>query len=173
MFHSQHKLTRTDVLAACQNYKTVQGKKKRKDKACGGSRGGKEGKRKHGSRSMLRFCTFVSPEVNTSVRNQRFWKVIQPLQIRRRAICTTGWSSPQRLQARAGLSDPRVSLEYLHQGSNQLAQELGFWLGTCVLLPESHFGPSPLMSYHHSDGLFCFRADEESLWGCPMLINSF
>lgn len=72
VFHSQHKLTRTDVLAACQNYKTVQGKKKRKDKACGGSRGGKEGKRKHGSRSMLRFCTFVSPEVNTSVRNQRF-----------------------------------------------------------------------------------------------------
>lgn len=75
VFHSLPKLIRTDILAACQNYKTVQGEKKRKDKARGG---GREGKRKHGSHSMLRFCTFVSPEVNTSVRNQRFGKSFSP-----------------------------------------------------------------------------------------------
>lgn len=76
VFHSQPWLM-TDILAACQNYKTVQGEKKRKDKRWGW-RAGTERKRKHGSHSMLRFCIFVSPEVNASVRNQRFEKLFSP-----------------------------------------------------------------------------------------------
>lgn len=76
VFHSQPWLM-TDILAACQNYKTVQGEKKRKDKRWGW-RAGKERKRKHGSHSMLRLSIFVSPEVNASVRNQRFEKLFSP-----------------------------------------------------------------------------------------------
>lgn len=74
---SQPMLIRTDILATGQNYTTVQGEKKSKDKGWGWG-GWKESKRKHGSHSMLRFCTFVSPEVNTSVRNQRFAKSFSP-----------------------------------------------------------------------------------------------
>lgn len=48
----------------------------------------------------------------------------------------TGWSSPQRLQARADLSDTRVSLEYLHQSYNQLTRDLRFWPGARISLPE-------------------------------------
>lgn len=170
VFHSLPKLIRTDILAACQNYKTVQGEKKRKDKARGGWEGRKKKARESLHAEILYFCVSWSEYIS---QESKVWKVIQPLQIRRRAICLPGWSCPQRPRARANLSDTGVSLEHLLQSYKQLAWHPRFWPGACVFLPEKHFGPSPLMLYHHSDGLLCSRADEELLRGCPVLISSF
>lgn len=170
VFHSQPKLIRTDILAASQNYKTVQGEKKRKDKAQGGWEGRKKKARESLHAEILYFCVSWSEYIS---QESKVWKVIQPLQIRRRAICLPGWSCPQRLWARANLSDTGVSLEHLLQSYKQLAWHPQPWPGACIFLPEKHFGPNPLMLCHHSDGLLCSRADEELLWGCPAFIGSF
>lgn len=72
---------------------------------------------------MLRFCTFVSPEVNTSGM---------------KGLKSHSASPKERgnhLHARTELSPPRGTGVTLEQSSSQLRGDVGSWLGVGISLP--------------------------------------